>query len=360
MKRNLRIPGPTPLPVRVRKALSKQVINHRGSEFARLLIDTTEKLKTVFQTKNDVLIFPAAGTGAMEAAIVNLFSAGDRVLSISIGTFGNRFAEIGTIFGLELVSLQFPLGTAADPGKIKKILNKIKGIKGVILTHNETSTGVTNELMTIAKIVKERGLLFIVDAESSLAAIEVKTDEWKLDVVLAGSQKGWMAPPGLAMISISPFAWEAVKKARLPRYYWDFERAKDYYKKGQTPYTPAVSTFFALQEGLNIILEEGLDNVFKRHKEIAGLTRTEVKKIGLTLFADERSASNAVTAVNMPRGVDAKKFFKMLKEQYGVELAGGQGELSGKIFRIGHLGHVTHKEILAAIRAVNKSLRDIR
>src|SRR3989344_613585 len=211
----------------------------------------------------------------MEAALVNLFSAGERILSISIGTFGNRFAEIGKIFGLEVVSLQYPLGSAADPDKIIKILNKEKNIKGVLLTHNETSTGVTNDLRAIAKIVKEKNVLFVVDAESSLAAIEVKADEWGIDVALAGSQKGWMAPPGLTMISVSPFAWKAVENARLPRYYWDFVRAKQYYEKGQTPYTPAVSALFALQEGLNMILEEGLQNVFERHKEIADLTRKE-------------------------------------------------------------------------------------
>lgn len=354
------------MPFRVRKALSKQMINHRGLEFTQLLFDVTEKLKRVFQTKNDILIFPAAGTGAMEAAIVNLFSYGDRVLSVSVGTFGNRFAEIGKIFGLEVVRLQFPLGTAADLKKIKEVLSKEKNIKGVLLTHNETSTGVTNDLEAIASVIKEHDVLFIVDAESSLAAIEVKADEWGIDVTLAGSQKGWMAPPGLAMISVSPSAWEVVKKSTLPRYYWDFERAKAYYEKGQTPYTPAVSTIFALQEGLNMILEEGLPNVFSRHKEIAELTRNEVKKMGLKLFADERSASNTVTAVCLnketpynesPYIVDAKQFLKTLKDKYGIELAGGQGELSGKIFRIGHLGDVTKKDILDVIQAISSTIQ---
>jgi aspartate aminotransferase-like enzyme len=352
----LRVPGPTPCPPEVLKAMAWQMVNHRGPEFHQMLTDVTEDLKKVFQTKNDVLILTGSGTGGLEAAVVNTLSPGDKVLSISIGVFGDRFAGIARQFGADVVSLKVEWGKAADPDTIKKLIKENPGVKAVLVTHNETSTGVTNDLGAISKIAKDAGKLLIVDAISSLGSINLPVDDWHCDVVITASQKGWMVPPGLAMVSVSPEAWQAHAVAKMPRFYWDFTRARKIYEeKKENPWTPAISIVFALTVALKMMLKEGITNIFERHERVGRMTRDGIKKLGLPLFAEENHASNTVTAVGIPAGLDGKKLRQILREEYKVVLAGGQQTLDGKIFRIGHLGMVNEKdvkEILAAIKAV--------
>jgi aspartate aminotransferase-like enzyme len=352
----LRIPGPTPCPEKVLQAMSKQMINHRGVEFQALLRSVTARLNEFFQTKEDVLILTASGTGGMEAAIVNTLSPGDKVLAVTNGVFGERFADIAQVYGAEVERLAFPWGEPADPDAVCRALERDKSIKSVLVTHNETSTGVTNDLAAISAVVKQYDKLLLVDAISSLGCIDLKTDAWQCDVVVTGSQKGWMVPPGLALVSVSQKAWGAHGRARMPRFYWDFAPAKKFLDRGQTPSTPAVSIFYALDVALELMAKEGLANIFARHARIGQKTRDEVKALGLSLFAAEKHASNTVTAVKAPDGLDAKRLLVILREEYNLILAGGQRELAGKIFRIGHLGWVTEPDIDAVIERLKAAL----
>ena len=352
----LRIPGPTPVPDNVRQAMARQMINHRGPEFADTINRVTQNLKTFFQTKNDVLILTGAGTGGLEAVAVNIMSPGDKVLSVSNGVFGDRFAMISRTFGAEVIPLQFEWGTAPDPDEVKKALQANDDINTVLVTHNETSTGVTCDLESISNVVKEAGKLLVVDAISSLSSIDLPVDEWKCDVVVTGSQKGWMIPPGLTMVSVSEEAWKAHGNATMPRVYWDFTRAKSYLEKGQTPWTPAVSLIFALDVSLQMMLDEGPQNIITRHSRVAEKARQGVKSLGLSLFADEKYASNTVTAVKATNGLDTKKLLKILREDYKVVLSGGQQKLDGNIFRIGHLGWVNESDIEVVINSLKEAL----
>ncbi|MDP2920207.1 MAG: alanine--glyoxylate aminotransferase family protein [Dehalococcoidia bacterium] len=354
---NLRIPGPTPCPPEVLQVMTKQMINHRGAEFAEMLNGVTANLKTMFQTKNDVLCLTGSGTGGMETAIVNVLSPGDKVLSATCGVFGDRFATIAQVFGAEVVSIKAEMGRAVDVGAIKAALQKDATIKAVLVTHNETSTGVTNDLASIARTAKEFGKLLIVDAISSLGSIDCPVDKWQIDVAITGSQKGWMAPPGLTMLSISETAWKAHAASKMPKVYWDITRAKRYLERGQTPWTPAISVVYALSISLNMMLKEGLQNVFARHARLAEQTRKGVKAMGLKLLpVEEKIASNTVTAIWPPEGVDADKMRKTMRDKYRVVLSGGQGSLEGKIFRIGHLGLCSEKDIEDTLSALRKSL----
>ncbi len=352
----LRIPGPTPVPDEVLQAMAKQMINHRGPEFVQLLNDVTAKLKQIFQTKGDVLVLTGAGTGGLEAAIVNTLSPGDKVLSTSIGVFGDRFTKIAQQFGAEIIALNFEWGKAADIDTIRRALQAEPKIKAVLVTHNETSTGVTNDLASISSVVKEFDKLLLVDAVSSLGSIDLPVDDWHCDVTITGSQKGWMVPPGLTMVSVNEEAWKAHANAKMPRFYWDFTKAKNSLEKGQTPWTPAVSIVFALQVALDMMLKEGLANIVARHARVGKAAREGIKSLGLSLFAEESHASNTVTAVAVPEGLDVKKLRKILKEEHLVVLAGGQQKLDGKIFRIGHLGWVNEKDIEAVISALKVAL----
>lgn len=350
--KQLRIPGPTPLPEEVLQAMSRQMVNHRGVVFSEMLNQVTEKLKQIFQTKNDVLLLTGSGTGGLEAAIVNIISPGDKVLSVSIGVFSERFAAIARRFGAEVVPLPFEWGQAANPEMVRQALRAEPGIKAVMVTHNETSTGVTNPLAEISTVVKEYDKLLLVDAISSLGSINLPVDEWQCDVTVTGSQKGWMAPPGLAMVSVSEAAWQAQAEARAPRFYWDFAQAKRYLERGQTPWTPSVTTVYALAASLDMMLKEGLENIFARHARVGQAAREGIKSLGLSLFADERYASDTVTSVAASEGLEVKGMLKTLREEHGIELAGGQQTLDGKIFRIGHLGLVTVAEITEVISAL--------
>ena len=355
---NLRIPGPTPCPDDVLEAMSGQMINHRGPEFAELLARVTDGLKQLFQTEHDVLILTASGTGAMEAMVVNTLSPGERVLAVSIGAFGDRFATIAETYGAAVEHLSFEWGAAADPEQVAQALERDPSYRAVLVTHNETSTGVTNDLEAIARACRRvrPDVLILVDAISSLGSLRCHVDAWDLDVVATGSQKGWMVPPGLAMVSVSPRAWEAFEQAKMPRFYFDFGRAKEMLAKGQTPWTPAVSIFYALDVALQRLLADGIGAIVERQRGLGEFTRREVRALGLQLLADERFASDTVTAVRVPEGVDGAALNKLLREEYQVVLAGGQAKLAGKIFRIGHLGWVSDEELRAAIEALRSAL----
>ncbi len=352
----LRVPGPTPCPPEVLQAMGWPMINHRGPEYKKMHTEVTEELKQVFQTKNDLYILTGSGTGGLEAAVVNMLSPGDKILSVSIGVFGDRWANIAKSFGADVVSLNYEWGKAADPDEVAKAIRENPDIKAVLVTHNETSTGVTNPLESISKVVKDAGKLLLVDAISSLSSIDLPVDKWGCDVVITGSQKGWMVPPGLAMVSVSREAWQAYDKAGMPRFYWDFGKARSYYnEKAENPWTPAVSVVYGLSVSLKMILKEGITNIFAEQARIGRMTRDGIKNLGLKIFADEKYASNTVTAVAIPEGVDAKKLRALMQSEHGIVLAGGQQHLDGKIFRIGHLGLVTEgdiKEVLAALKEV--------
>lgn len=352
----LRIPGPTPCPEEVLQAMSRQMINHRDVEFEALLYSATARLKEFFQTRGDVLILTSSGTGGMEAAIVNTLSPGDRVLAVTNGVFGERFADIAERYGAEVERLAFPWGQPGDPDAIRRALDSDKSIKSVLVTHNETSTGVTNDLAAISAVVKNYDKLLLVDAISSLGCIDLQMDAWQCDVVVTGSQKGWLMPPGLAFIGVSQKAWESHAQARMPRFYWDFTPAKKFMERGQTPWTPAISNFYALAVALELMIEEGLSRIFARHARIAQKTRDAVNALGLSLFAVDGSASNTVTAVEAPAGLDPGKLLAILRDEHDIVLAGGQRELAGKIFRIGHLGWVSEADIDAVIDRLRKAL----
>ncbi|MFP3974791.1 MAG: pyridoxal-phosphate-dependent aminotransferase family protein [Chloroflexota bacterium] len=352
----LRVPGPTPCPPEVLQSMSRQMINHRGKEFAELIESITARLKQFFQTKGDVFILTGSGTGGLEAAVVNMLSPGDRVLAVINGVFGERFADIAEGFGTSVERLRFPYGEGADPEAVAKALDADKSIKTVLTTHNETSTGVTSDLASISKVVKQRDKLLLVDAISSLGCINLPTDEWQCDVVVTGSQKGWMVPPGLVFVSVSERAWEAHAQAKIPRFYWDFAQAKKFLEKGQTPWTPGVTVFYALSTALEMMAEEGLENIFARHARVGQKTREEIKALGLPLFAKEECASNTVTAVKAPEGLDVDKLRNILSNEHDLVLAGGQKDMAGKIFRIGHLGWITESDIDSVIDKLKKAL----
>ena len=352
----LRVPGPTPCPPQALQAMGRQMINHRGGEFAKILNSTTVKLKQVFQTKGDVFLLTASGTGGLEAAIVNTLSPADKVLSVSNGAFSERFADIAESYGAEVIRLSFEWGKAIDLEAIERTLKIDGDIRAVLVTHNETSTGMTNRLGDISSVVKKFNRLLLVDAISSLGCIDLPTDKWQCDVVVTGSQKGWMAPPGLAMVSVSEKAWQANAQAKMPRYYWDLSKAKDFLQKGQTPWTPAISLFYTLDTTLDLMLSEGLNNIFARHARVAQITREGVKSLGLSLFPEEEFASNTVTAVNAGDKIDVSQLIKVLREEHNVVIAGGQRKLAGRIFRIGHLGSVHEDDIKSVLEALNKAL----
>ncbi|MEX0800225.1 MAG: alanine--glyoxylate aminotransferase family protein [Dehalococcoidia bacterium] len=354
---NLRIPGPTPVPDDVLAAVAHPMVDHRGRPFAALIERVSERLQQFYQTREDVLILTASGTAGMEAAIVNTLSPGDRVLAVSVGAFGDRFAAIAETYGAEVVPLAYEWGQAASADEIRSALAEDASIKAVLVTHNETSTGITNPLEAIAKAVRESDRLLIVDAVSSLGAIPLEMDGWGLDVVVTGSQKGWMVPPGLAFVAMSERGWKANESARMPRFYLDLAKARDFAKKGQTPFTPAVSIFFGLDVALEKMIEEGAESIYTRHANIGGIVRSGVKALGLELLAaDERYASNTVTAVKCPEGVDVKELRNTLEDEHNVVVAGGQGKLAGKIFRIGHLGLASEEDIRETLEALAEAL----
>jgi aspartate aminotransferase-like enzyme len=354
---NLRIPGPTPVPVEVAQAGAAEMINHRGPEFAAMAARITDRVKTVFQTQNDVLTLTTSGSGGMEAAVVNHISPGDKALVVTVGVFGKRFLQLVSTYGADVQELAFEFGTAADPNRIDEALAKDPDIRAVFITHNETSTGVTNVgLQQVGSVVRGRDRLLIVDAISSLSSIPVPVDAWNLDVVVSGSQKGWMVAPGLAFVSVNERAWEASARAKTPRFYFDLKRHKDSLAQGQTPWTPAVSIYFQMDKALDLMFAEGLDNIYARHERLARMTRDGVRALGLELFASEGVESNTVTAIKVPAGIEGGAITKTARTDFNTVFAGGQGELAGKIVRFGHLGYVSEDDVRAGLEALEQTL----
>ncbi|NJK73531.1 MAG: alanine--glyoxylate aminotransferase family protein [Oscillatoriales cyanobacterium RU_3_3] len=358
----LMIPGPTPVPEAVLLAMAKHPMGHRSKEFDAIFAECTENLKWLHQTSSDVLSLTASGTGAMEAGIINFLSAGDRVLVGNNGKFGERWAEVAVAYGLNAEVIKAEWGQPLDPELFREKLeaDTEKQIKAVIIVQSETSTGVLNDLETINRHVKAHGeALIMVDAVTSLGAVSIPVDEWGIDVVASGSQKAYMLPPGLGFVAISPKAWEAYKTAKLPRYYLDLGKYSKDAAKNTTPFTPPVNMFFGLQASLRMMKAEGLENIFARHKRLMETTRAAVKALGLPLFAADSAASPAITAVMPPAQLDAQKVRTLMKKKFDIALADGQDHLKGKIFRIGHLGFVCDRDILAAISALEVVLREL-
>jgi aspartate aminotransferase-like enzyme len=356
---NLRLPGPTPVPEDVVEAMSKPMIDHRGKEFHEIMKRLTANLQKAFETKNEVYVLTASGTGGLEAAIINVLSPGDKVLAVSIGNFGDRFSNIAKTYGANVTDLKFPEGNAADPIAIREQLKADSSIKAVLVTHNETSTGITNDLEAIAEVVKgEFDKLLIVDAISSLGSIRVAMDEWNIDVVASASQKGWACPPGLAMIAMSARAWKASDEAKMPRFYFDLREARASLKKGETPWTPAVGLVYGLDYALRKMLAKGdMTATYQRHAKIAQYTRDGLTKLGLKLVAtDLKHASNTVTACYLPDGVSDTALLTMLMNDYHIVAAEGRGRLAGKCFRIGHMGYVDEKDIDDVLSALKLAL----
>ncbi|MGS0763058.1 pyridoxal-phosphate-dependent aminotransferase family protein [Syntrophomonas curvata] len=350
----LLLPGPTPVPDRIVRAMSKPVINHRGPEFKEILGEVTEGVKKVYHTSHNVLIYPASGTGGLEAAVVNFISPGDRVLAISIGVFGDRFAQIAAEFGAEVDKIDFPWGQAADSELVRDIIARDVNheIKAILVTHNETSTGVCNNIKSIREAVGGHPALFIVDAVSGLAAAELYMDEWNLDVVVSGSQKAFMIPPGLSFMAFNDRALAVYNKNCNHKYYWDVRAGLNYLEKGQNPFTPPVSLYYGLREALQMMLEEGLDNILKRHLDYRHLVREAVKAMGLGLLAADANASPALTSVIAPAGLGANRIRRAMQEGFNIIMAGGQQRLDDVIFRIGHLGYVRELDLLSILAAL--------
>ncbi len=354
-KNYLLTPGPTPLPPQVLEAMGRPIIHHRTPQFQAILKEVTEGLKYVYQTKNDVFILASSGTGAMEASVINLLSAGDTALSIQGGKFGERWTEICKAYGIIVEVIDVEWGKAVDPSLIDKKLKANPEIKAVFTTLCETSTGVVNDIAAIGKVVKNTKAVLVVDAISGLGAIDLKTDDWSCDIVVSGSQKGLMLPPGLGFISVSPKAFKLIEASKSPRYYLDLRRAKKALDKTDTPFTPAITLIIALTEALKMMKEDGLDAVFARHKKMADATRAAMKALGLDLFASTAS-SDVVTAVKVPQGIDGEKLVKVMRDTYGVTIAGGQAELKGKIFRIAHMGFIEEFDVITGISCLEKVL----
>ena len=354
------IPGPTPVPEKVLHALGKHPIGHRSKDFQDLVEITTENLKWLHQTENDVLTITGSGTAAMEAGIINTLSKGDKVICGENGKFGQRWVKVAKEFGLEIIKIDAEWGKPLNPEDFKRILekDKQKEIKAVILTHSETSTGVINDLQMISSHIRNhKQALSIIDCVTSIGACNVPVDEWELDIVASGSQKGYMIPPGLSFISMSKKAWQASEESNLPKFYLNLKSYKKSLLSNSNPYTPAVNLVFALDVSLKMMREEGLENIFARHNRHKLAVSNAAKTLNLNLFADEEHLSPAVTAI-ATEGIDAEEFRKKIKNKFDILLAGGQDHLKGEIFRVGHLGYVNDRDIISVISAISNTLLD--
>jgi aspartate aminotransferase-like enzyme len=356
MKRYLLAPGPTPIPPEVLQVMAQPIIHHRTPEYEVLFADVRRDLRLLFQCKNEVLMFAASGTGAMEGAVVNTLSAGDRVVVVRGGKFGERWAEICEAYGVRVLPVDVPYGKSVDPAALAAALKSQPAVKAVFATHSETSTGAAHDIQAIAAIVRETAAILIVDAVTSLGVMDLPMDAWGVDVVVAGSQKALMLPPGLAFAALSDKAWALVPGARLPKYYFNFAAERKAIEKNQSAYTPAVSLVVGLRESLRLILAEGLPNVFARHDRLARATRAGVQALGLELFAEHPGC--ACTAVKAPAGIEGGAIVKGFRQR-GITIAGGQGSMKGKIFRIAHMGYVDGFDVLTALTALEFVLADL-
>lgn len=349
-------PGPTPIPPAVKSAMSKPIIHHRHEEFRELLKRVTEKLRYVFQTKNDVFILTGSGTAGMEAAVCNLFSAGDEVLVANSGKFGRRWTEIANIFGLRVHEITVEWGDAIDPEVVKKLLSNNKNIKGVLLTQCETSTGVTHDIKNIAEIIRSNtDALIIVDAISSLGGEELRMDAWEIDVVVSASQKGLMTPPGLAFISLSQRANGYLHKSNLPKYYLDIKKSKESLNNFLTPWTPATTLIVGLDTALDIIIKEKLETIWERNKVISNYIRTNCVEMDFKIFS--KRPSNIVTALQTPEGINPTSLLNTLKADFGIILAGGQDKLKGKIIRISNIGAISKNDVDIMLKSVREGIK---
>ncbi len=361
LKRFLLTPGPTPVPPEVLAALGEPVVHHRAPRFTEILKEVVDGMKYVYQTENDVLVFASSGTGAMESAVVNLVAPGEKVVVASVGNFGERWIKLNTTWGANVVALEYEWGTRADPRDIAKALADNPDAVAVFVQFSETSTGVVNDIKTIGEIVAGTPAVLVVDAISGLGATDLPTDAWHVDVCVAGSQKALMVPPGLAYVAVSEKAWTKVGATQTPRFYFDWvaARKKMTGDSAQTPYTPAVSLMVAQNAAIRLIREEGLQNVFERHRVLGRACRAGVTAQGLELFGPDDPEANSVTAVKVPAGVDGAGITKLARDKYGVWLAGGQGRLKGQIFRFGHCGYFGASDIVVGLAVMELVLAQL-
>ena len=358
-KRYLFTPGPTPVPPQVLAALAEPVLHHRAPDFREVYARVLDRLQDVHRTQADVLLFTCSGTGAFESAIVNLCSPGDRVLAVSAGYFGERWTSMARTFGCEVEELRYGWGETPSAEELASKLTELEPVSLVFLVQSETSTGVVADIQALAAAAKDAGALVVVDAVSSLGAVPLEMDDWGLDVVVAGSQKALMTPPGLATAAVSASTWERVAKATMPRYYLDWERTRNAQQKLDSAFTPAVSLVVALDVALGLLLDGGLDAAFERHVRLGRACRAGIKAMGLELFSPDEDRSAIVTAARMPEGMDAADLTLALRERHGVTIAGGQGALKGTIFRIGHIGWYDEFDIATALSAVELVLGEL-
>ncbi|HWQ24334.1 MAG TPA: alanine--glyoxylate aminotransferase family protein [Gaiellaceae bacterium] len=356
-KRYLLAPGPTPVPPEVLAALAEPVLHHRGPDFRALMRRCLGRLQEVLRTQADVLVFTASGSGAFESAVVNLLSPGERVLAVSAGEFGERWARMARTYGAEVDELRYAWGETPQPEDVRARLAET-GAEVVLLVHSETSTGVVADIRRLVEAAHEAGALAVVDAVSSLGAVPLETDAWQLDVVVSGSQKALMTPPGLSFVSVSPGAWERAARTTTPRFYLDWARMRAELATGTTPFTPAVSLVSALDVALGLLLAEGLDAAFARHAALGRACREGAKAMGLELFSPDEERSAVVTAILTPEGIDARELVLALRDRFGITVAGGHGELGARMFRIGHIGYYDVFDITTALAAVELLLAE--
>lgn len=355
----LMIPGPTPVPESVMLDIAKHPIGHRSSEFSSILEEVYANLKYVFQTENDVFMFTSSGTGAMCAALENLVNQGDKVLSLVIGNFGNRWAKIAESRGAVVEKIEVGAGEVIDPETLRKRLadDVNKEIKLVTLTHSETSTGAANDVKTLCSIIREHGALSVVDGVTSVCAMPCKPDEWGIDVLVSGSQKGFMIPPGLAFLTANERAWKVYEECKYPSFYFDWAAHRKSVRANSTPFTPAVNLIVGLNTALNMIKSEGLDNVNARHRRHCQALRAAIRAIGLELLVpDDKNASYAITSILPPEGISVPDIRKTLKEDFDIIVANGQNQLKDKIFRMGTLGFVCDRDLIASVGALESTL----
>lgn len=357
LKRYLLAPGPTPVPSEALLAMAMPIIHHRSPDFLPVLDAAKNGLKWLYQTKNDVLILCSTGTGGMVGAVNNFFSPGDKVLTVNGGKFGERWTKICKAYGLQAEEIIVEWGYAVKPETVEAKLKNDPSIKGVFVQASETSTGVYHDIEALAKVVKKyENTILIVDAISAIVAHDLRMDEWGIDVMIGGSQKGVMLPPGLAFVGISEKAWKFSEKSKCPRFYFNFKKERENLAKNQTNFTSPVTLIIGLNESIKLLQKEGLENVFKRHERLANATRAAVKALGLELYPKE-SPSNSVTAVCAPAGIDGQAIYKNLMEKYGITAAGGQDHVKGKIFRIAHLGYADTFDVITAIAGLEMVLK---
>lgn len=357
MKKLLFTPGPTPIPPEALLAMAQPIDYHRSDAAVTLIKDILEKLKHVFQTENDVLFLTSSGTGAMEGAVANLLAREDKVIVIRSGKFGERWSEICTAYGIDVLPIDVPWGASVEPQAVEALLTEHPDVKAVFATLCETSTGALHDVEALAGLTRVRPTLLVVDAVSALAADDLQMDNWGVDVVVSCSQKGLMTPPGLAFTALNQRAWDAIACSDLPKYYFDFRKAHQSGLEGSVPYTPAVTLLAALQCALNRLCAEGIRNTIARHNRLAVATRSAVKALGLSLFA--ASPANTLTSIRLPSEIDGKAFVNLMRDTYGVTYAGGQSQLSGKIVRIAHLGWMDENDVVVAISAFERGLHAI-